>query len=162
AAGDDLDQLHAVGGVEEVHTHQRAAQALADLGDGQGRGVGSKDALGLADLVQLGKGGLLDLHVLKGGLHDQVAVRAQVLFDAGDDLDQLHAVGGVEEVHTHQRAAQALADLGDGQGRGVGSKDALGLADLVQLGKGGLLDLHVLKGGLHDQVAVRAQVLFDA
>jgi len=85
AACDDLDQLHAVCGVEEVHTDHGAAQALADLSDGQGGSVGSKDALGLADLIQLAKGGLLDFHVLKCSLNDQVAVRAQVLFQARDD-----------------------------------------------------------------------------
>ena len=36
-----------------MHTDQRTADALADLGDGQRRGVGSEDALGLADLIQL-------------------------------------------------------------------------------------------------------------
>ena len=86
------------------------------------------------------------LHGLRGGVA------------ACDDLDQLHAVSGVEEVHTHQRAAQAPADLGNGQRGGVGSKDALRLAQLIQLCKGGLLDLHILKGSLHDQIAVCAQV----
>ena len=82
--------------------------------------------------------------------------------DTGDDLDELHAVSRVEEVHADQRTGQALADLGDGQRRGVGSENALGLADLIQLAKGGLLDLHILESSLDDQVAVSAQVLFQA
>ena len=94
---------------------------------------------------------LLDgLHGLGGGVH------------TGDDLDELHAVSGVEEVHAHQRTGQALADLGDGQGGGVGSEDAFRLADLVQLAEGGLLDLHIFESGFHDQVAVRAQVFLQA
>src|SRR5699024_6504912 len=145
-------QLH--GGVDALdvgHALHLDEGGLVDHGD---QDAVDHEAGCLVDLDRLLADGHRDLLDLLNGLHGGVA--------AGDDLDQLHAVGGVEEVHTHQRAAQALADLGDGQGRGVGSKDALGLADLVQLGKGGLLDLHVLKGGLHDQVAVRAQVLFDA
>ena len=68
-----------------MHADQRAAQTLANLGDGQRGSVGSKNALGLADLVQLAKGGLLDLHVLKSSLDDQVAVSAQILFQASGD-----------------------------------------------------------------------------
>ena len=102
---------------------------------------------GLADL----NADLLDgLDGLGGGVH------------TGDDLDELHAVSGVEEVHADQRTAQTLADLGDGQRGSVGSENALGLADLVQLAKGGLLDLHILKSSLNDQVAVSAQILFQA
>ena len=35
-----------------MHTNQGTGQALADLSDGQRRGVGSKDALRLADLTE--------------------------------------------------------------------------------------------------------------
>ena len=42
-------------------------------------------ALRLADLVQLAKGGLLDLHILEGSLNDQVAVSAQILLQTGGD-----------------------------------------------------------------------------
>ena len=88
AASDDLDELHAVCGVEEVHTDQRTADTLADLGDGQRRGVGSEDALGLADLIQLAESGLLDLHILESSLNDEVAVSAQVFLQArGDSSD---------------------------------------------------------------------------
>ena len=66
-----------------MHADQRTAQTLADLGDGQRGSVGSKNALGLADLVQLAKGGLLDL--LESSLNDQVAVSAQILFQASGD-----------------------------------------------------------------------------
>ena len=68
-----------------MHADQRTGQALADLGDGQRRGVGGEDALGLADLVQLAEGGLLDLHILESSLNDQVAVSAEILLQTGGD-----------------------------------------------------------------------------
>ena len=68
-----------------MHTDQRAAQALADLGDGQRRSVGSEDALRLADLIQLAERGLLDLHILERSLNDQIAVCAQVFLQARSD-----------------------------------------------------------------------------
>ena len=68
-----------------MHTDQRTIHALADLGDGQRRSVGSEDALGLADLVQLAEGGLLDLHILERCLNDQIAVSAQVFLQARGD-----------------------------------------------------------------------------
>ena len=96
-----------------------------------------------------GNGDLLDL---LNGLGGGVA--------AGDDLDQLHAVSRVEEVHTDQGTGQALADLGDGQRGGVGSEDALGLADLIQLAESGLLDLHILESSLNDEVTILAEIFF--
>ena len=111
-ATDDLDQLHAGHGIEEVHPDEGTAQTLADLGDGQGGGVGGEDALGLADLVQLAEGGLLHAHVLERGLHDQVAVGAQVLLQAGGDGG--HGGVGLSLVHLalfHQLGV-ALLDLG--------------------------------------------------
>src|SRR5699024_8957963 len=117
------------------------------------------------DAVDHETGSLVDLH---GGLADLGGDLFDGLdglgggVDTGDDLDELHAVGGVEEVHADHGTGQALADLGDGQAGGVGGKDALRLADLVQRGEGVLLDLHVLESGFHDQVAVGADVLFQA
>ena len=45
----------------------------------------AKTHSGLADLVQLAKGGLLDLHILESSLNDQVAVSAQILLQASGD-----------------------------------------------------------------------------
>ena len=137
--GDVGDALHLDEGSLIDHRDQDAvddeAGSLIDLNGG------------LADL----NADLLDgLDGLGGGVH------------TGDDLDKLHAVSGVEEVHADQRTAQTLADLGDGQRGSVGSENALGLADLVQLAKGGLLDLHILESSLNDQVAVSAQILLQA
>ena len=55
------------------------------FGNGQRRSVGSEDALGLADLIQFAEGGLLDLHILKSSLNDQIAVSAQVFLQARGD-----------------------------------------------------------------------------
>ena len=75
----------------------------------------------------------------------------------GDDLDELHAVSGVEEVHADQTDGfRPLPISVMDREEVLEAKTALGLADLVQLAKGGLLDLHVLESSLDDQVAVSA------
>ncbi len=78
-------QLHPVGRVEEMHADHRTIQSGTDLGDGEGRGVGGEDALGLHDLLKLLEGGLLDLHIFGRNLNHQIAVRADIL-EAGGDL----------------------------------------------------------------------------
>ena len=104
-----------------------------------------------------------------GSLADLDGVLAQVLgaaidsleglvvgTGAADDLDQLHSGSGVEEVHAQNllRTLGSGSDGGDGDGRGVGSQDGLGLADLVQFLEDALLDVQDLDGSLNDQVAV--------
>ena len=119
ASGDDLDELHAVSRVEEVHTDQRTRQALADLGDGQRRGVGSENALGLANLIQLAKGGLLDLHILESSLHDQVAVSAQVLFQASGDSSHAAVDFSLIQLALGNQLGIASGDLDVTQSNGV-------------------------------------------
>ena len=72
---------------------------------------------------------------------------------------RLHTVCGIEEVHTDQGTRQTLADLGNGKAGSVGSKYTLGLADLVQLTEGGLLNFHILKCSFYDQIAVCTQIV---
>ena len=174
----------AVAGLVVEHIHDSQADVQSDeVAQLQGtHGVvgaqlhGRVDARNVGHALHLDEGGLVD-HGDKdavdhepGGLVDLHRGLAQLLGDGGDgrdglgggigpgnDLNELHTVGGVEEVHPDEGTAQALTDLGDGQGGGVGGEDAALLADLVQLAEGGLLDLHILEGGLHDQVAVGAQ-----
>ena len=74
--------------------------------------------------------------------------------DAPDDLHQLHAGHGVEEVHADDGVLQILAHLGDGQGGGVGGEDDAVFADGVQLLEQGALGLHVLLHALDDQVGL--------
>ena len=81
-----LYQLHAVCGIEEVHTDHRTGQSIADLGNGKAGGVGSEYTLRLADLVQLTEGGLLNFHVLECSFYDQIAVCTQVFLQTRSDL----------------------------------------------------------------------------
>ena len=60
------------------------ASGSGQLGDAQGRGVGDKDCLGLDDGSHLGKGLLLELHVLDHGLKDDIHVLQVV--DIGGSL----------------------------------------------------------------------------
>ena len=85
---DNLNQLHSVSGIEEVHTDHGSGQAVSDLGDGKAGGVGSEYALRLADLVQLAKGGLLNGHILESCLNDQIAICAKVFLQTGSDLSK--------------------------------------------------------------------------
>src|SRR5699024_2449052 len=82
---DYLNQLHNRSRVEEMHADYRTVQPRADLCDGQRGGVGGENAVCLADILQLFEGLFFDLHVLQGGLYDQIAVCADGL-NAGGDL----------------------------------------------------------------------------
>ena len=53
--------------------------------------VGSEDALGLADLIQLAEGGLLDLHILESSLDDQV--EEKLFGDCFETHDQVEGMG---------------------------------------------------------------------
>ena len=142
-------QLH--GGVDVLHAGDALrvdADSLVDHGN--------------QDPVHHESGSFLHLY---GGLADFRSDILDLLYQliggvgACDDLHQLHPVGRVEEVHADHGTIQPGTNLGDRKGRGVGGEDALGLHDILKLLEGGLLDLHVLRGNLDDQVAVRADVL---
>ena len=92
---------------------------------------------------------------------DDRILRLSRCVDAGDDLDQLHAVSRVEEVHADDRMLDALSDLCYGQRRSIGREDAGILADLIQLAEQFLLRLHDLQDCLNDQVAV-SEILIHA
>ena len=62
-----------------MHAGHRAIETRADLRDGKRGGVGRKQAIRLADLGELLKGLLFNLHVLDGCLDDQVAILADFL-----------------------------------------------------------------------------------
>ena len=117
-----------------------------------GGGVGLDQGDGVVDhgdqqLVHHEAGGLLHLHGVLAQLNGQVVGELEHLgsgVDAPDDLHQLHAGHGVEEVHADDGVLQILAHLGDGQGGGVGGEDDAVFADGVQLLEQGALGLHVL------------------
>ena len=88
---DDFNEGHAVGGVEEVHADELGgtARAGSDLGDRQRGRVGGEDGLGLADLVKLHEDVFLQLHLLDGGLDDEVGIgEGGVVGSSGDVLQQ--------------------------------------------------------------------------
>ena len=76
-----------------------------------------------------------------------------------DHLNELHTVSGIEEMHTDHRTIQPLADPCNGKRRGIGSKDTILLNNTLQLLEDTLLDLHLLKGYLDDQIAVSADIV---
>ena len=160
---DEVAQFQGSHGVVSAQLH--GGVDASDIGNALHLNEGSLVDHGDQDAVDHKAGSLVDLN---GALADGNGDLLDLLnglsggVAAGDDLDQLHAICGVEEVHTDQGTGQTLADLGDGQRRSVGSKDALGLADLIQLTEGGLLDLHILESSLNDQIAVCAQIFLQA
>ena len=83
----NLNQLHNRSGIEEMHADNRTIQASADLCDGQRGCVGSKDAVCLADVLQLFECLLLDLHVFQSSFYNQIAICADGL-NACCDLSQ--------------------------------------------------------------------------
>jgi hypothetical protein len=75
---------------------------------------------------------------------------------ADDHLDQRHHRGRVEEVEADDLvgAQRRFADLGDRERRGVGGEDRVARGGGVELAEDGLLDLHLLRHGLDDEVDV--------
>ena len=67
-----------------MHADNRTIQASADLCDGQRGCVGSKDAVCLADVLQLFECLLLDLHVFQSSFYNQIAICADGLNACGD------------------------------------------------------------------------------
>mmetsp|Transcript_59808 Transcript_59808/g.177263 ORF Transcript_59808/g.177263 Transcript_59808/m.177263 type:complete len:361 (+) Transcript_59808:367-1449(+) len=76
-----------------------------------------------------------------------------------DDLHQFHNVGGTEEVHTGAEGAsgraQRFGDQIDVEGGGVAQQQGVRTGDGVERGEDGLLHVHILEDGLHDQGAPR-------
>ena len=64
----------------------RTLGAGGDLGDAQRAAVGGEDGLGLADAVELGEDILLELHLLHGGLDDEVGIGEGGVVGGGDDV----------------------------------------------------------------------------
>ena len=106
---DHLNQLHDGSGIEEMHADHGSVQTCSDLRDGKGGGIGGEDAVRLADVLQLLKGLLLDLHVLKRSFHYKIAVRADRLH-AGGDLCQDGVGGSLLHLSLGNSLAQPLGD----------------------------------------------------
>src|SRR5262249_49765369 len=71
-----------------------------------------------------------------------------------DDLDQLHAVDGVEEVNADDSfgAASAGGDLADGKRGSVGGEDGVGSGQFVQAREELSLEIHSFDGGLDHKI----------
>ena len=95
---DQLHQLHVTRWVEEMNTAKagldRIGQSLAELGDGQARGVGCHQRMlgneGGDLVIQV----QLPVHALSNGLNHQITAFEQLhmLFVVGR-LDQIHIIG---------------------------------------------------------------------
>ena len=95
-----------------MHTDQRTGQSVADLGNGKAGSVGSKYTLGLADLVQLTEGGLLNFHVLKCSFYDQIAVCTQIFLQARSDLSYDSVNSLLSHLSFFYQSCIAFYDLG--------------------------------------------------
>ena len=111
-----------------------------DLVNHEARSLGHLDGI-LADLL----GQVIDeVEGLLGGV------------GTPDDFHQLHAWHGVEEMHADNGMVQTQTHLGNGQRRGVGGEDGLGLAQAVQLIQQLFLGGHVFLDALDDEIGVGA------
>ena len=117
------------------------------------------------DLVDDEARSLSDLDRLLADLLGEVVDEVEGLLrgvGAADDLNELHAGHGVEEVHADDGVLEAETHLGDRQRRGVGREDGALLAHLVELAEELTLGVHVLRHALDDEVGVRrGRLLLD-
>ena len=80
--------------------------------DGDGGGIGGQNGLGLADLIQLGEDGLLDVQVLDGGLYHQIGIRSQVQVGGKSDLAGNGGLAGLVQLALGHLLVQALVQTG--------------------------------------------------
>ena len=115
-SADDLDEGHAVGGVEEVHADElsRTAGAGCNLGDAQRAAVGGEDGFGFADFVEFGEDILLELHLLDGGLDDEVGVGEGGIVGGGGDVGEQGVDGLLGHLAFLDEFAVAFGDGGHG------------------------------------------------
>ena len=162
-AADEVAQGQRTHGVVGAQTH-----SLVDVLDGGGAGLHQTDGVvdhGDQQLVDHEAGTLSHLNGLLADVLSQLVDEVEGLLGSvhtADDLDELHAGHGVEEVHTDEGVLQAVAHLSDGQRRGVGSKHSFRLAQLVQAMEQLLLGTHLLGDALDDQIGIGSGgLLFD-
>ena len=115
-SADDLDEGHAVGGVEEMHADELSGAlcACGDLGDGEAGAVGGEDGLGFADAVEFGEDILFELHLLHGSLDDEVGVGEGGVVGGGGDVSHDGVHGFLGHLAFLYEFAVALADGGHG------------------------------------------------
>ena len=109
------------------------------------------------DAVDEEAGRILDDHrqladgfdVTQRGVH-----RRRVRARATDDLHELHAVDGVEEMDAHHAAGvrEAVGDAVDGKGGGVRGEHGFRRDLLFERGENFLLEIEFFDGGLDDEI----------
>ncbi|RIH90786.1 hypothetical protein Mterra_00158 [Calidithermus terrae] len=129
---DDLDELHALGGVEEVQPHHplRARHLRRDGRDREGGGVGRQHGAGV-ELPELAQQLLLELELLRHRLDHPLGLGAALELAGGlqagqhllDRARQAALLGGFSQVVAH--GAQGLLE-----GLGVGVVEQHGVAGL--------------------------------
>src|SRR6185369_10563084 len=156
----DVDTRHVVHG-EDSHRHAPLLQRAVDFGR---RGALQHAALGFAAVrIHHAVADEAIAHLRDdAGLPDPLGQLQRRDHDVGrglrglDDFQQLHHVGGTEEMQSDDvlRAPGHGRDLVDIQGRGVGSEDRSGLGYRVQPGEDFLLQREVLEHRLDDEVGI--------
>ena len=86
----NLNQLHDLSRVEEVAADDliRTLDGSRQLGGGQSRGVGGKNGVCRADIVQLLEQFLLQVHALEDNFHHEVSVSSRLAVDGGLETSQ--------------------------------------------------------------------------
>ena len=170
---DDIHDRKADVQTDEIAEFQRAHRVVAaelhsivDAFDVSYAGVKDVDRLidhGDEDPVDYESCCLVDLNrglaEILGELDDLLNILCGSI-DACDDFDQLHDRSGIEEVHTDDGLCKSCADLGNGQGRCIGRKDAVGILDdlILELLERILLDLHILDRSFNYDVGINSDI----
>ena len=136
---DDLDELHQRRRVEEVDAADpvRALGGDRHLDDGQRRGVGGEDAVGLDDLLQLGEQLALGGEVLDDALDHEVAVGEPAEVVGGGDAGERGVAVGLLELALGHLPVEVAGHAGHD---GLGALLAARSHDHVEAGAGGHLD----------------------
>ena len=93
-----------------MHADNGTIQAIGNFGNGERGGVGGKDAIRLADFLQLFKDLLLQLHLFKSRFHNQVTVGNNFI-GAGGNLVQDSIGCGLLHLPLGNSLLKALGNL---------------------------------------------------
>ena len=122
---DDLDQLHDVHGIEEMHADQSRGlgQRRGDGGDRQRRRVRSEQRVGRGGAFDIDEQSLLDREILHHGFNDHIGVpqrRAELRFrrDPGPYRRALRA----GQLAALDATLEQAVDLGECRGKRIGSR----------------------------------------
>ncbi len=118
----DLDQLHDVDGVEEVHADETGAigHPASDVADGERAGVAGQERGRQGGRVDLGEGQTLELDVLGDRLDDDLGAGDRLgQVDAGRDPRQGCVAGGGVELAARHATVEVVAHAIDPGAQGL-------------------------------------------